>query len=332
MQHNIARNAHTRPMRTHLLNALLSLPLVIGIAAAQNIPDRHVTFDPLADTAAQAPGFTAFPGTGLYAEFSRYSDGSGGHHRWNARTGGYIEFARWDSVWSIAAMGMMEMVADPFSDIGFNPRAIFWEEGLVATHAFNRETALQFGYVHRCKHDIDNLEPLLLAGRREQSTLIYSGITARLLFRPRLLVDGPLQLFGACAARNEFFLHLFDQREPAEADGSGRDMNTLADAMTLQVHLSIRPRESRCEITLDGSGMVSLFGAGRGLSGRWKRLEAEFAAPGLELGLRLFNPRGGAFTLFARGERQRDGAVVPFATPAHLFMFGVRASAFAGMW
>src|SRR5690606_41423738 len=48
------------------------------------------------------------------------------------------------------------------------------------------------------------------------------------------------------------------------------------------------------------------------------------ALPFAELGLDFFTPGGASFTLFARGEWQRENHIVPFATPAKLFLLGVR--------
>ena len=319
-------------MRYLLIVLLFSLFLAPGNAPAQNFPDRTVVIDPLADHDADTAGFTWLNGSRLYAEFGRYSNGSGRHHRWNAKTGGYVEIARWDSSWSIAIAGTMEMVADPYSDIAFNPRAIFWEEGVLATARLAGDASLTFGYMHRCKHDIDNLEPYLLDGKIEQITLVYSSLTARLNLRPRLLVEGPIELHGALQARNDLYAHLFDMREPIEAHATGRSMNTLANSITLTPRIDIRPRGARYGLHLNGSWMVSLFGDGEGWGGRWKGLTALGSLPFLELGADFFNPNGAAFTFFARGEWQRNGAIVPEYTPARLFLMGIRASAFETMW
>ncbi len=312
-----------------LLLLLLSLHTVCH---GQNIADRLVLFDPLGDHDADTAGFTWLNTTRLYAEFSRYSNGSGPHHRWNAKTGGFLEIARWDSTWSIALVGTMEMVADPLSDIAFNPRGIFWEEGLMASTRLSRDAAVQFGYIHRCKHDIDNLEPWLLQGTIEQVTLVYSGLATRLLLRPRPIVDGPLVIYGGLAVRNDLFLHLFDQREPHEAQQTGRSMNTLAQATNLTVRFDLRPREASYGLHLNADFMLSLFGRGQGFSGRWSGITALGAVPFAELGLDFFNPNGAALTLFARGEWQREGHITPFAAPATLFLLGVRASSFESMW
>ncbi len=318
-------------MIRHLF-ALIVLLSLHTVCQAQNIADRLVLFDPLGDHDADTAGFTWLNSTRLYAEFSRYSDGSGPNHRWNAKTGGFFEVARWDSTWSIALVGTMEMVADPFSDIAFNPRAIFWEEGVMASRRLASDAALQFGYIHRCKHDIDNLETWLLAGRIEQITLVYSGLATRLLLRPRPLIEGDLVLSGGLAVRNDLFLHLFDQREPYEAHATGRNMNTLANATNLTARLDLRPRDARYGVHLNADFMLSLFGREAGFGGRWSGLTALGSVPFAELGVDLFNPDGAAFTLFARGEWQREGHITPVAAPATLFLLGVRMGSFESLW
>lgn len=334
--------SHLPLLPTLLLPVLLSaLILPASNATAQNLPDRTVVLDPLAEApAAEAPaagasaagGFSWLNATRLYGEFSRYSDGSGPNHRWNAKTGGYLELARWDSTWSIALVGTMEMVADPLSDIAFNPRAIFWEEGILASARTGQDAAFQFGYVHRCKHDIDNLETLLILGRREQSTLIYSGVMARFLLRPRVLVSGDVQVLGGATVRNDFYVHLFDQREPREAERTGRSMNTLANTVNVSARIDVRPAGARYGLHLNAGWMLSFFGSGEGLAERWKGLDVLGSVPCVEMGLDLFNPHGAAFTAFVRGEWQRDGHVVPHATSATLFLMGLRVSSFASMW
>lgn len=321
-----------RPHRfAHTAFAAIAALAAAGSLGAQNIPDRGTTFDPLADHAADTAGTTWLPGTRLVGEFARYSNGSGEHHRWNAKTGGWMEIVRVDSTWSVSIAGMMEMVADAFSDIGFNPRGIFWQEGVLAELRLGRNEAFAFGYVHRCKHDIDNLEPFLLAGRIEQSTLIYSGPTLQLLARPRTIVDGAWRIDAGGAVRNDLFVHLFDQREP-HAEQPGRDLTMLADAINLSGRLDLRPRTANLGLHVSADWMLSLFGSGPGWSGRWSGLTALGSMPYVELGLDLFTPHAGVFTFFARGEWQRDGNIVPRETPARLLLFGIRAGAADVMW
>lgn len=313
----------------HTAGSLLALLLFHALSSfAQNLPDRVVVLDPLGDTTVGRGGFIPLPGTRLYGEFARYSDGSGSDHRWNAKMGGYLEFARWDSTWSIALMGTMEVIMDPQNDISFNPRAIFWEEGALASARLGTHSALQFGYMHRCKHDIDNLDILDVRNERQKRTLIYSGIVTRWLNRPRPLIEGSWNLYGGFSVRNDLFVHLLDDSKEEYSP----NLSTLLDAVTLTGRLDLRRPEARWGMHLNGSLMVSLYGGEEGIFDRFSDVRAFVEAPFLELGADVFNPNGMSFTLFGRGEWQRDGGIRAQPLSEKLFLIGVRAAGFGGMW
>jgi len=290
---------------------------------AQNFADRIVIVDPLADPTRNGPGTTWLPGTVLYAEFSRYSEGSGDDHRWNARTGGAIEVVRVDSTWSVAVMGTMEVVVDPQNDITFNPRAIFWEEGLFVTRRLGDDMALEVGYMHRCKHDIDNLEVLTRDGILEQRTLIYSGPSVRFLLRPRAIGSTPL-LWGL-GIRGDLLTHLLDDRLRSDARGVGRDMESGIASMTFDLRGRWRPGFRRIAIGLNLGWMASIFGDEPGLV-------LLGSIPYVEFGLHLFNPQGGTFVLFARGEFQRDTGIRSIPESKKLVMIGIRMGSWRATW
>lgn len=300
--------------------------LNVGFVIGQNIPDRILIFDPLGDTTVQGDGFVLLPGVRLYGEFGRYSNGSGPNHRWNAKTGGYGEFARWDSSWSIAAAGTMEVIIDPNNDINFNPRAIFWEEGLMisARSPWSNAGAIQFGYMHRCKHDIDNLERS--GGEIEQRTLIYSGPFLRLLNRPTKIVDGPIDLYVGGALRFDYFVHTLDSRWNARYAGNQPNIEDLQAAINGTVKVEGRFDNGWLGLHAGANWMLALS------TPQSQELEGFGSLPFVELGLDFYNPRGAAFTIFARSEHQRDGGVQTKPLPADLFLFGVRISSFGGTW
>lgn len=296
---------------------LLALP-----AFAQNLPDRVVTLDPLARRVEDTSAFVFLAGTHLYAEFGQYDKASGEGHRWNAKSGGYFEVARWDSSASIAFVGTTEVVMDPLNDIAFNPRAIFWEEGLISTFALGDGWRLQGGYVHRCKHDIDNLEIRLLRERDEQRTLIYSGLMTRLILPSLPLLDGPIRLSASGTVRNDFFMHLLDSRLPAQ--NVGRNLETLIDALNLGARFDLKLPGGRIGAHLAGDFMLTLAGEKPGFSERFSGITALGSLPFLEFGVDFINPRGGSLALFVRGEWQRDDGILAEPSPARLVLFGVR--------
>lgn len=307
---------------------LLFVFLAASSLRGQNIPDRIVIIDPLGDTAAAGEGLALLPGTRLYGEFARYSSGSGTDHRWNAKLGGYGEFVRWDASWSIAVAGTMEVIVDPNNDISFNPRAIFWEEGLIisARAPWSGNGAVQFGYMHRCKHDIDNAEKTTLGGEPEQRTLIYSGPFLRLLNRPAKILDGPVELRVGGALRFDYFVHTLDSRWNPRYAESQPNLEDLTAAINGTVRIEGRFGDGPFGLHAGGNWMLALA------SPRGEGMEGFGSLPFVELGLDIRNPGGGAFTIFARGERQRDGGIGTRPKPADLFLFGVRIGGAEGMW
>jgi hypothetical protein len=306
-------------IRSLLLMMLLSSTTMI----AQNLPDRTVVLDPLARMGDDTAAFVFLGGTHLYAEFGRYDNASGDGHRWNAKTGGFFEVARWDSSTSIAFVGTTEVVMDPLNDIAFNPRAIFWEEGVVGTFALGDDgLRLQAGYVHRCKHDIDNLEIRLIREQDQQRTLIYSGLMTRLILPPLRLLDGPAGLSATGNIRNDFFMHLLDSRLPDQ--DVGRNLETLIDALNLGARLDLELPGGRIGGHLAASFMLTFAGRERGFSERFSDVALLGSLPFAELGLDFVNPRGGSLTLFLRGEWQRDDGIAAEPKAGRLVLFGVR--------
>lgn len=313
-------------MRKPLLSVAIFLVVAVQIVSAQNLPDRTVVLDPLADTTVGTNGFILLPATRMYGEFARYSNTSGSDHRWNAKMGGYVEFARQDSTWSVGMVGTMEVIVDPQNDIAFNPRAIFWEEGLMGSLRLGTHSALQLGYIHRCKHDIDNLEIYAIRNEWEQRTLIYSGLMTRWLLRPRPLLRGSWNLRGGLALRNDWFLHLHD------AQDSALNLNRLLDAFTVTGRLELHKQNAPWMLHLTGNGMLSFYGEDEGFPERFSGVTSYLDVPFLEFGVDIFNPRGMSFTAFVRGEWQRDGGLTYVPTETNLLLFGIRAASFGSMW
>ena len=308
--------------------ALLPLALVgiVSSAICQNLPDRIVVFDPLADTTVPRSGTNALTGTRLTAEFGRYSDGSGEQHRWNGKLGGYAEMVRWDSTWSIAIAGTLEVVMDPLNDIAFNPRAIFWEEGvMISRRAPWSDGAIIAGYMHRCKHDIDNHEATLTAERPEQRTLIYSGPFVRLLARPRPVTSSgsPVEVRLGASLRFDYFVHTLDDRWNNEALAGRPNAEELVAASNASVRLEVSPFGGSPAFHLQAGGMLTISDE--------EEMVVRGAVPFAELGVDLLGS-GSSFTFFVRGEWQDDGGILTLPTPASLLLFGVRTSSLFGMW
>ncbi len=118
------------------------------------------------------------PSTTFVGELQRGFGSAGGDRAWNIRIGGRAELYRWPSA-SLHFTAASELSANPYNDIGFNPRTAVWEEQLL----FSASDGWQAGIFHRCKHEIDNSdapttdEPV--AGYKPtKRVLILSGLAA----------------------------------------------------------------------------------------------------------------------------------------------------------
>lgn len=82
-----------------------------------------------------------------------------------------------------------ELNANSLNDISFNPRQAIWEENLVYLHNLGKFNNKHFIYnvslFHRCKHDIDNLDPANsdipnLEANLTKRVIILTGLTTGL--------------------------------------------------------------------------------------------------------------------------------------------------------
>jgi hypothetical protein len=311
---------------------IVLLFLVPALSPAQNFPDRLVTYDPLGNRSVDSTAFDWLTAERIHVEFARYTNGSGNSHRWNAKLGGFVELARWDSTWSIALVGTTEIVIDPNNSIGFNPRSIFWEEGLLVSRRLGHNAAIQLGGMQRCKHDIDNLELSYNTGRPEERTLIFSGATLRMLMRPDTFIPDLDFLRGGLALRDDYYFHLLDHRIPSEANNAGGHLDRLINTLTVGGRLELRPAGSRIGGHLGGSIMISLSGGAIHGDDRFSNLSLATSIPFVEAGLDLFNPTGSGLTLFVRGEWQRDAQIVPVPERASLVLIGFRFADVRTVW
>jgi len=294
------------------ISIVLLLPVVA--ARAQLLPDRNVVFAPLSGNAGAGTHLLA--GADLYGEFCRTLRGDD-DHRWSARVGGSANIVRIDSSFSLDMLGMTEIIIDPNNDIAFNPRAIFWEEGIVATLRATDRIDLQLGFSHRCKHDIDNLETEL------ERTLIYSSVYGRVLTR-RLPVAARVSLRGAL--RLDSYLYRLDSRSTSKAAGVPPDIEHLVGSGALTLRLDWQPWSTPLALALTATGGGSLFTVEQNGVALLSNTSA------LDLAIVSEQPGAGTAALFVRWEYRRDNGIQPLPTPAALAWIGVRIGATDRMW
>ena len=162
-------------------------------------------------------------------EIQRSSGSLGGEQAWQFRTHVQVEPYRFtDSTSTIqlttSIEAHQELTANPLNDISFNPRAMRWEE-FFWFHVGLPDVSMRAGFVHRCKHDIDNLggadednptSPLLA----EQRTVILTGPTLAATMAPVVSAVGTTTI----AAGAEFYLNASDNRTPRSSAASWNAM------------------------------------------------------------------------------------------------------------
>lgn len=139
-------------MKKWLVLILLLLPAsgMFGIL----LNDRGTRYDPFYAAACARNGI--LPSTYGWGQFGRYFQRTDNDHFWNARLGAYAEFFRLQNRFSLVVNSDLELVSSSNNFIYFEPRAFFWQEGLIFYTKLPFAT-LGVGYIHRCKHDIDNV-------------------------------------------------------------------------------------------------------------------------------------------------------------------------------
>lgn len=120
---------------------------------------------------------------GGWGSFGSYFISGDEDHAWQQQLGAYAEIYRRGNRASLALTGHVEVIADRRNDINFSPRAVVWEEGFLYTHRI-RQSYLQAGYYHRCKHDVDNLRFF------EERTLVFGSALARLILPLNVYAGG----------------------------------------------------------------------------------------------------------------------------------------------
>lgn len=242
-------------MRTY---AIIILTLLASLALhAQVRPSRTWNSDVLRTPAPRGVMSTLLGG----AEIQRSNGSYGGEQAWQFRTHVQAEVYRFtDSADAVQLTTTIEahqeLTANPFNDIAFNPRAMRWEE-FVWFHVGLDDVSLRAGFVHRCKHDIDNINgpdernptsPSLA----EQRTIILTGPAIGASLAPFMLGIGTLSASGGM----EYFVNASDTRRTR--DGSAE---TIGSWSTMQGACWARARyvvPLTSDIALSAQGYAAL--------------------------------------------------------------------------
>ncbi|MBP3191821.1 hypothetical protein [Natronogracilivirga saccharolytica] len=271
-------------------------------AGAQRHAARSLIINPLLDDRNHLPDMDvrAFHTFGGWAGFGNFPLSSDDHHLWYQDLGGYVELWRQGDTSSMLLTGQIQFLADPHNDINFNPRAIFWEEGLLYTTRLS-PGFLQLGFMHRCKHDIDNLD----IGR--ERSLIFSSMILRYQHLGSLLREDDLMMMLGF----EQYVITWDRRTPRELEETGPDWNDLQNMATLHMHWHANPQEESlfAETRLQLINMEDRLRLNRSASVGWR-----------------FPRSGGEFRLVLSYEYLHDSGIPAEPEEAHLLTLGIRAN------
>lgn len=277
-------------------------------ANCQRISERMSIFNPLFNEDADIPGnelewMTAISGWG---EFGKYSFVTDAGHEWYQKLGMFFEFFRKGDKYSLIALGNIEFIADPNNEINFNPRAAFWEEGLLFTKRIYTDF-WQVGYFHRCKHDIDNIET------GEERSLIYGSILGKYI-APFTLPFGMLTV----AVRGDLYTIRQDSRKAFE------DVQPNLEYLISSTGINVNFKETLTEmfgVYINTNASIHLYGSEGGFFSRFNKLAKPGYNTGFEAGISITGNL--KFKVGMRYEYLSDAGITMIPQGAHLLSIGL---------
>lgn len=223
-----------RPLITSLFLLLASASL-----AGPIVPSRSFMLAPkMREVTDTTKGVKFLRQNGLWGNLARGFKSTDDRFAWSVSFGGIIGFAEWENS-SLYLQGDAEVLADTYNDISFNPRSIFWTEGIMYGMRLDQKSDLHVGYIHRCKHDIDNLGNNTVAANEER-TLIYGSLQGKFITRNMTLPENiAIKAFDVSAAL-DYYLVKQDYRFPHEYADSGNSVEDLTYSLDLgfKAHLA----------------------------------------------------------------------------------------------
>lgn len=212
-----------RPLLTSLFLLLASASL-----AGPLFPARSFILAPkFRDLKDTTKGAKFLRQNGLWGNLARGFKSTDERFAWSMSFGGIIQFVEGENS-MFYLQGDADVLSDTHNDIGFNPRAIFWTEGLVYGLRLDSTNELHLGYVHRCKHDIDNLDKHVVAANEER-TLIYGSVMGKYVARDFDFLD----INTSTSAQLDMYLYKQDYRYPYELTGLPPSVDDLNMSLEL---------------------------------------------------------------------------------------------------
>lgn len=249
-------------------------------------------------------------GLSAWGSFGNYLAGDN-DHEWSQRLGVVVELVRFGDRSGLSFESAIEFVADPDNNIGFNPRALIWEEGFLYTHRMAASWA-QIGYYHRCKHDIETLD------QGVERSLIFGGLLAKWI-RPVVLTEKKLSMLEA---RAEIYTVRQDLRTPKSFEIRDPRLEQLTGSLALKLNnqWSWAPPFG---VYANVFGSLNFFGSKSGFFNRFQSVETVQFNGGAGAGVVL---KGKAFLRLGLNlEYFSDPGIHPAPKDAWLLSLGLTA-------
>jgi hypothetical protein len=297
--------------------ALLTVPWLSspGGLHAQMIVTRNLMLTSLDDTTGAGQ---FLPHAQFAAEVQAGFGSAQGEQAWNVKLVGLLEFYRWGKRSALIGFSGHELAANPYNNISFNPRGVFWEESVLF---LTRRPTFDWhlGGFFRCRHELDNAEPpsdrIPRAGYTPTSRLvILAGVQGGLTSR-EIPLSRRAKLRGFI--RVEGYAFTSDERTPHATEGPNWEGAIGATFLGGRSRYEISP-----SLAMYASGWGSVMYFDRDRSGG-ATIHPELNAR-LESGLRVVGARGG-MAFYAAVERFFDDLSRPAPQRSTVLYVGVRA-------
>ncbi len=274
---------------------------------AQRLLERNVQLVPLADTTNYDPetGTSWAHSLSGWAGFGRYVI-SDNDHAWVQELGLTVELVRFSHKASLAFTTQIEFIADPNNNINFNPRAIFWSEGIFYMRR-KGNSYWRAGYYHRCKHDIDNLN---LGVER---TLIFGSLMAERSHQlPSKQFKEAWLGYGA-----DLYTIRQDDRFPQDPAPGGLNTMNLLSSFSFKSHVLKAFPSEKAGIYANAFLQANVYSANTGFTNRFSSPDRLNAAFGISAGLALIG--NAQIRLGFNYEYLPDSGIPLAASGVHLF-------------
>lgn len=310
---------------------LLACPIILlicttfgsidGAVAGPIFPSRNVIILPKWQPEADPDSTALFAANSFWSTVEHGMNSVQDQFGWTIQFGGTVEFVRWGEHASLFAINNMELTADTHNDIHFNPRGAFWEEGVMfARHT--KSLDYELGFIHRCRHDVDNADSAAVFGVGEERTLIYNSLAQRVILGTYNVVDSSVALRPWFKA--EEYLVREDYRIPKADSNLGTSFRTLAASLGAGVVIDLYHNASsmiytRAEI------LASFFGTTSDFFRRFTTIKTITLDDHVEIGY-AFSGKATKLQLFVGWQRFDDDASTPIPKNNEFLSVGFRVT------